>query len=248
MYKVFVINIKESKERRESILESLLTNECPEEDIEIVHPMMVRSFASQDAWCEATGMPAFQKLIGLPPIYHNSFVHTYIRILERIENFSEDADFGLIVLDDFVLNTNFANIKSVLNMLWQKRLSNAMIVQMQSWCYKDESIDISKRIPGTSFYAQLHYGDNANVYNKVAARKVKDRLLEMIPVRFSQKRNFPLDVILKREEIEGTFEKVDRYSASPGSNEFFKVAKHLSVQSEYLGTDGEVTRYKEHKE
>ena len=219
-------------------MNSLIENGCLIKDIEVVHPLMVKDFASQDDWCEATGLTIFKKLKGRPPFIHNSFVHTYLRILEKIEKFSDVSDFGLILEDDSLLNTDFSNIKRYLDILWTRRKSNSLFVQLASWKFKKENdVDESKRVLDTPFYSQALNGTNSNAFNKVAARIFKGILIEQIPIRFSTHDTFPLDVFLKHNgHLLG-----DVYTVKANSAFFFKKNHAVTAQSEYLKPGGELT-------
>lgn len=245
MLKIFVVNIKESTDRRESMMNSLIENECSVEDIEIVHPLMVRDFPSQDDWCEATGMEVFKRLKGCPPLQMHSFLHTYLRILDKIENFPDISDFGLILEDDFMLNTEFSNIKRHLNILWTRRKSNSLFVQLASWKRKKENdVDKSKRVRDTPFYSQVLNGTNSNVLSKIAASRLKTILIEEIPIRFSTRDTFHLDVYLKKiGHLLG-----DVYTVKADSDLFFVKNRKLAKRSEYLKPDGELTVQNEYLE
>ena len=245
MLNIFVVNIKASTDRRESVMNSLIENECSVADIEIVHPLMVRDFPSQDDWCEATGMEAFKRLKGRPPLQMHSFLHTYLRILGKIENFPDISDFGLILEDDFMLNTEFSNIKRYLNILWTKRKSNSLFVQLASWKRKkDSDVDKSKRVRDTPFYSQALNGTNSNVFSKIAANRLKTMLIEEIPIRYSMHDTFPLDVYLKKiGHLLG-----DVYTVQANSEVFFRKNPVVASQSEYLKPGGELTVKNEYLE
>ena len=230
----YIINIKSSRDRRDVAADALSKHGVSKSDIEFIHPLMVRDYPSQDDWMEATGMTAFKKLKGSPPLVQISFLHAYIRCLTKIEAYIDTETIGIIIEDDCLINRDFSEIKGYIKTLKSISKTNFFFAQLSTWGLDDELLK-GEHVKGTPFIRGAANGTWANALNRTAAATLKMRLQQEIPIRFSQHHVFAIDTYLKG--FATAFR--DFYTVAPDNTDLFI---HTSAPSEYLTAGGELTR------
>lgn len=238
--KVYIVNVKESVDRRTSVLEGLSTHGVPEKDIEIVHPLMVRDCASQDDWCEKTKMKIFKKLKGRPPLIQISYLHTYMLCLSKIKEYTDPEETALILEDDYILNRPWDEINDVIEALYEDNETESLLVQLSSWLFEDmDPLTENLRVEGTSFYRGLHNGSAANVFNAMAAEMLYKELEKQIPLHYSEGDLFAVDTHL------GEHLRYNKgcYTIANGATYYFH---EKEFESEYLKPGGELILRDEH--
>jgi len=189
---------------------------------------------------DATEIAQFHKCKGMPPCVGISLTHTNLRIFKEISQWTTDTDFGLILEDDALLNMDFDKLVEHLSNLWQKRFEqseNLFVSLFKRDKFKDETeTHISTQVYGTPFYQHVFKTSVANIYNRNAAKKFYESILNDIVPWCTKRNHLHIDLLVGKNKhlIK------DAYTTAVGDDRFVKLST-LRKQSEYLKAGGELT-------